>query len=345
MVESAKDAMEKLKSAFYDVVVSEYAMDGMDGIAFLKKVRVRDPEIPFVLLIDAGEEVAIVEALKDGAEYSLRGRDGSVIFADLSHRIRTAVGGRRVWAALLELDERYWALLQSLPGMSFTSSLDFVPTSIRGNVEEISGYTEEEIFSCDPRWDQIIHPDDFPRLRREIETARSASAHISENEYRIVRKGGGVRWVHELVQTICEVPGVPVKVEGVLYDVTARKRAESALEHIESRYQELADLLPQTVFEIDLGGQITLFNQKGLDFFGYSSGDLKRGLSFFDIIAPDDPNGLEECFRFALRGGCPGQELLMKRKDGSTFPALVHCVPIIQDGRPSGLRGIVEDVS
>jgi len=335
-----------LDGSFYDVVVSEHVMPGMgDGIAFLKMVRSRYPLTSFILLIDGDEEEAVAEALKGGAEYSLKGRDGNVIYADLYHRIRTVVGERMVWATLLELDDRYWALLQSLPGIAFTSTLDFVPTSINGNVEEITGYTEEEIFSCDPRWDQIIHPDDFARMSQEIKIARCSSAHISENEYRIIRKDGDVRWVHELVQTVCEVPGAPVKVEGILYDVTDRKRAELALEDSESRYRGLADLLPLTVFELDLSDRITLFNQKGLDVFGYTLEDLKRGLSFSDIIAPDDPNELEDCFRCSLSGVCPGYEHLMKRRDGSTFPALIHCIPITRDGRPSGLRGIIVDIS
>jgi PAS domain S-box-containing protein len=344
---SAKDAMKKLDGSFYDVVVSEYSTAGMDGIAFLKEVRARYPDLPFILLIDGGElgEKAIAEALKGGAEYCFKGRDGGVIFRDLSHRIRMAVDCRRQRAAFRDLDERHSALLQSLPGMTFRSIAGDVPTLIRGKVEEITGYSKEELISGNPRWEEIIHPDDIPRLRREMEKARSASAHISENEFRIVRKDGEVAWIYELVQTVCEGPGIPIKVEGVLYDVTALKRAEAAEEDSESRYRGLADLLPLTVFELDLTGRVTLSNRKGLEVFGYSPEDLKQGLTIFDAIVADDPNELEEVFRLALSGVAPEHELLMKRKDGVTFPGLVYSAPIIQDGRLSGLRGIIVDIS
>lgn len=340
---SAAEATEKLDTSFYDVVVTDYSMKG--GIALLKMVRALDPDIPFIFLINGDDEVAIAEALKSGAEYSIKRRDGGIIFEDLYHRIRAAVERRRAWEALLDLDERFWYLLLSLRGMAFIATLDFVPISIFGNVEEITGYTQEELFSCDPRWDQIIHPDDLSRLKPEIEIARSARTHVSENEYRIIRKDGDVRWVHELAQIVCEIPGFPHKIEGVLYDITARKRAEAALVDSESRYRGLVDLLPLTVFELDMTGRITFANQNGLEFFGYSAEDIRQGLTIFDVIVADDLDELIEGFQFALRGVCPTYELLMKRKDGSTFPALVYTASIIRNGCRLGLRGTVVDIT
>jgi len=341
IVGSAAEAIEKLEGSFYDVVVTDSSTGGID---LLKKVRSKDPEIPFILLIDVGEG-AISEAMKCGAEYCFKGRDGGVMSSDLAHRIRTAVAFRRERSLRRELDERHSALLQSLPAMTFSSSLDFVPTSIRGKVEEITGYTPEEISSRNPSWYQIIHPDELLWLRPKMDGARAGSLNISENEYRIVRKDGEVAWVHELVQIVCEGPGHPAKVEGVLYDITSRKWTEAALEDSESRYRELAGLLPLIAFELDLEGRVTFYNQKGLEVFGYSPEDLRRGLTIFDVIVNVDPDELEGGFRLALRGVCPDYELLMKRKDGSTFPSIVKTAPIIRDGHPSGLRGIIVDIS
>jgi PAS domain S-box-containing protein len=339
-VGSAAEATDKLDSNFYDVVVAD---SSMDAIALLKEVRARDPEIPFILLID-GDEGAIVEALKDGAEYCFK-RDGGVIFADLSHRIRTAVDCRRERSLHWEQDERLSALIHSLQAMTFSSSADFVPTSISGKVEEITGYTEEEISSCNPSWYQIIHPDDLLRLEPEIEKARIGSLRISENEYRIVRKDGEVTWVHELVQSVRAGPKAPIRVEGVLYDVTARKLTEVALKDSESRFQDLADLLPLTVFELDLTGRVTLSNKKGLEVFGYTIEDIERGLTNLDVVGVHDQNDLDEEFRLSLRGVRSVHELSMKRRDGSTFPALVYSAPIIRDGLIKGLRGIIVDIS
>jgi PAS domain S-box-containing protein len=124
-----------------------------------------------------------------------------------------------------------------------------------------------------------------------------------------------------------------------------RRRMDAELEDSGSRYRELADLLPLTVFELDLTGRVNLSNQKGLEVFGYNLEDLRRGLTIFDVVVPDDQNDAEEAFRLALSGELPEYEHLMKRKDGSTFPARVYAAPIIKDGHPSGLRGIIVDIS
>jgi len=41
----------------------------------------------------------------------------------------------------------------------------------------------------------------------------------------------------------------------------------------------------------------------------------------------------------------PGTEYLAQRKDGSIFPVVIYANPVIRDGKPSGLRGIVVDIT
>ena len=79
-VGSVAEATDKLDSNFYDVV---FADRSREAIALLKTVRFCDPAVPFILLIDRDDEVAIAEAIKAGAEYCFKGRDGGVIFSDL----------------------------------------------------------------------------------------------------------------------------------------------------------------------------------------------------------------------------------------------------------------------
>ena len=56
--------------------------------------------------------------------------------------------------------------------MTFSGILGPIPTSIRGKVEEINGYSEDELVSGNPSWQEIIHPDDLSRLKLEVEKAR-----------------------------------------------------------------------------------------------------------------------------------------------------------------------------
>jgi PAS domain S-box-containing protein len=129
-------------------------------------------------------------------------------------------------------------------------------------------------------------------------------------------------------------------------DITDRKRAEEALSHSETRYRELIELLPQTVFEIDLQGKIISANPVGLKSFGYSKEDLEKGLSAFQIIAPNDHQHLAENIQRILQEEQSGaNEYLAQRKDGSTFPVITYSVPIIHEHTAVGLLGVLVDIT
>jgi PAS domain S-box-containing protein len=113
----------------------------------------------------------------------------------------------------------------------------------------------------------------------------------------------------------------------------------------DNRYKELADLLPQTVFEMDTEGRFTFVNQHALSIFGYTQEEFERGLSALAMVVPEQQELAVENLRASLKGEQFGHEYMMVRKDGGTFPALIHSTPITRDGQPVGLRGIVVDIS
>jgi len=113
----------------------------------------------------------------------------------------------------------------------------------------------------------------------------------------------------------------------------------------DSRYKELADLLPQTVFEMDAEGRFTFVNQRALSTFGYSGEEFEKGLTALQMVVPEQRKLAIENLRASLAGESLGHEYTMLRKNGSTFPAIIHSSPIVRDGYPVGLRGIVVDIS
>jgi PAS domain S-box-containing protein len=117
----------------------------------------------------------------------------------------------------------------------------------------------------------------------------------------------------------------------------------------ERRFRELADLLPQIVFEIDLKGDFIFVNRVAFAITGYKEEDeeeLRGSLNALQMFAPEDRSRAMKNMRRILGGeALPAGEYVILRKDGSTFPALVHSSPIIQKGKPVGLRGIVIDIT
>lgn len=114
IVSSARDALGRLNSAIYDVIISDYQMSGMNGIEFLRKIR-QDYDIPFILFTGRGREEVFETALESGVDYYVqKGGNIRTQFAELSHYIDTIVHHRYTEAELKREREFSRTLLKNL---------------------------------------------------------------------------------------------------------------------------------------------------------------------------------------------------------------------------------------
>ena len=65
-VDSAREAFKMLEKDSYDVIVSDYDMPAMNGITFLKTIRDKRINIPFILFTGFGDEIRY-QAIENGA--------------------------------------------------------------------------------------------------------------------------------------------------------------------------------------------------------------------------------------------------------------------------------------
>lgn len=122
--------------------------------------------------------------------------------------------------------------------------------------------------------------------------------------------------------------------------------AEVALRESERRFRELADLLPQPVFEADLSARFTFVNQRGFELYEYTPDDLKTGFSMLAIIDASDHARAAESVRRKLEGDdFQGLEYTTVSKSGTKIPVILSSSPIYRDGQVVGLRGVVTEIS
>lgn len=114
---------------------------------------------------------------------------------------------------------------------------------------------------------------------------------------------------------------------------------------LEASGRELADSLPQTVFEMDSEGVLTFVNRTAMETFGYSAEEVGRGLDALTMIAPAERSRASEDISRALRGEVLGSGYTVLRKDGSAFPALIRIGPVQLNGKILGVRGVLIDIS
>ncbi len=133
---------------------------------------------------------------------------------------------------------------------------------------------------------------------------------------------------------------------GTLLDITERKKSEKELQESIKRYQDLADLLPQTVFEVDMNGKLTFVNQASFKIFGYTREDFERGLKVEQMIIPEERQIAFENIQKMLSGiNATRNEYFALKKDGTAFPVLIYINPIRREGTTVGFRGILLDIS
>ena len=94
-VESAGEALEKLEEDSYDVVVADYDMPFMDGITFLRIIRNKRIDIPFILFTGLEEKEIMIRAIENGAHsYIQKTGDPKAQYLELSKQILQIANSR-----------------------------------------------------------------------------------------------------------------------------------------------------------------------------------------------------------------------------------------------------------
>jgi len=129
-------------------------------------------------------------------------------------------------------------------------------------------------------------------------------------------------------------------------EIQEKNRAQQALTESEARYRELAELLPQLIFELDPERNFTFVNRAGLDMMGRGQFDLSRGLAPSEICSPDDWDRAQREFGDVFAGTkMAGVEYTIRTVKGLDVPLIVYANPITREGKIVGVRGVGVDVS
>jgi len=209
---------------------------------------------------------------------------------------------------------------------------------------EIYGATIDDVIGCDLM--ELVHPDFRDIAKRRIMKLHNSGSDIEPKSavYQGLNADGGTIWV-EVSTKVMEWGGHPA-LQSIVRDITERKYAEEALKESEEKFRDLAELLPETIFLTDEKGNLTYVNRAGLEAFGYTEEDYKKGFNVIQALAHEDRDrALEYIANLSNDGATFGREYTALRKDGSKFPVVVYTNPITKDGQRAGMRGILVDIT
>jgi PAS domain S-box-containing protein len=172
-------------------------------------------------------------------------------------------------------------------------------------------------------WLNGLHPDD-----REAGILISKQALDGEREYntefRVVWPDGSVHWLKADAQVFRNEKGEAIRMVGVNYDISERKKTELNL-------KRWADIFENLAFGFVIGEpgnhRLRLMNPAFARMHGYSSEEL-TGVPIADVFAPECRSDLPENIRLVHTKGHHVWESYHIRKDGTTFPVLIDGVAV-----------------
>jgi len=241
---------------------------------------------------------------------------------------------------LRESEQRYRSLFEESHDAVYVTTTDGVFVDVNPAALRLFGYARSELTEVNAR-DLYVDP-----ARREaFQEAIAAHGAVRDFPVRLRRKDGTVL---ECVLTSTvrrsetnEVFGY----QGIVRDVTERRRAQSALEASETRYRTLVELSPDAI-AVHRDGIIVFANGAAADLVGASSSKELLGLPVMQFVGAEDRAAVQERQREILESGraAPPNEERFVRLDGTTVPVEVRAAAIDFEGA-GAIQVVVRDVS
>ena len=260
----------------------------------------------------------------------------SVTFLDITER-------NRLERELMETTELLTGILKASPVGFHKTDTEGKIVYINDTWTRITGFSREEMLG--KFYAIIVHPEDRENVIQGVrESAERKESMVIDT--RIVRQDGVIRWISAQAVPVVDPGNNITGWVGAIRDITQRREAEEALHKSELRFRELTDLLPQTIFELDLRGSITYVNRAGLEIFGINEEKIQNGVNVREYISPGDLERMNTGLaRVGAGAKSQGEVVHLTRLDGTLMNAIVYTGPIIRNDAVIGFRGIVIDVT
>lgn len=328
--------MEVLNTLKIEVLLLDISIPGKNSFEILSYVHDHFSDLPVIMIADAMSESDEAKSFKIGAfDYLIKPVNG----------VRLEVTIKK---AITESERRQEASLFSIVVTNCPVAIAI--TDKDGNIEYVNnafsrttGYSLHEVIGKNPR---ILKSGEQSDSFYKDLWATITSGKNWRGEFHNKKKNGELYWEDSVIIPIIDPTWAISHYVSIKQDISLRKKELAAFSESECRFQELSDLLPQPIFEMNMQGLISYTNREGLESFGYTQEDFQKGVYSLMLFAPEERERVKINMERRLKNlPFDDHEYLGLKKDGTKFPVLVYTASIIRNGIPVGIRGIVLDIT
>jgi PAS domain S-box-containing protein len=184
-------------------------------------------------------------------------------------------------------DTRYRTLIERMPVVAYINSLDITSSVlyISPQIEALLGYTAAAWMADPTLWFKALHPDDRDTVLEQLYRCQAGGEPL-QAEYRLLAPGGQFKWVRDEALVVRDDDGRPLYLQGVLLDISRRKRAEKRSLAFSALGQQLsATATPEAAARViaEVSDELLGWDAFVLSLYRADSDTITRVLAF-DIV-------------------------------------------------------------
>lgn len=316
-------------------------------------------EDPVRKVLETGNVVGLANhtilVSKDGSEYQIadsaapiKELDGTIsgvvlVFSDVTAKYETE-------SKLRELERSKSVLLSNLPGIAYRCRFDkqWTMEFVSDGCFDLTGYHAQDLMdNHHVSFSDLILPEYREHLWMEwIKAVQNRG--VVRQEYRIITAGNIEKWVWEQGAPVFNEAGEVVALEGLIIDITDRKKTEEGLYNEHLLLRTLIDNIPDAIYSKDLLGRKTLANKAEINYLNANSESEVLGKTDFDFYPETIARSIFDIDQNVMQSGQPllNQEGEVVDKNGQLHWILTSTIPLRdKNDQVVGLVGIGRDIT
>lgn len=227
---------------------------------------------------------------------------------------------RRLEEALRESEAKYRSLVENfIDGIAIVQGVEIRFVN-RALPKMFGCQSEHEMIGY--RFPDFVSPEYRDMMVKRGSAREGGKDEINHYEFKALRKDGTEFDAEIFVGTV--VYQGSIARQGIIRDITERKKAEEALRKSEQRYRDLYDNAPDMYHSLDINGIIIECNETEARMLGYKKEEI-IGRPVTDFFTEESMRLFKKDFpRLNEENKLINIEREFVRKDGTTFPAMLN---------------------